>query len=200
MSTEQEDFWLSNFGDAYMDRSPGHLSANIAFFTKALRHAHNIEDVIEFGAGVGSNLGAIGSIIPSTFLYSVELNRKASERQPKFIHKMVGSMFDVEVDTYDLVLTKGLLIHIHPDHLKRAYHILYHASDRYILLCEYYSPKPVMIPYRGHNDKLWKRDFAGEMLDKYPDLKLIDYGFSYHRDPKWPQDDITYFLLSKEGK
>lgn len=197
MSTDQEQFWLSHFGSEYMERSPGHLSANLAFFSRTLRHTSGIEDVIEFGAGVGSNLGAIGALIPSAFIHSVELNRKASDRQPKFIHRMVGSMFDVEVDSYDLVLTKGLLIHIHPDNLNRAYHILYHASNRYIMLCEYYSPKPVMIPYRGHDDKLWKRDFAGEMLDKYKDLRLIDYGFAYHRDPVWPQDDINWFLMEK---
>jgi spore coat polysaccharide biosynthesis protein SpsF len=33
-------------------------------------------------------------------------------------------------------------------------------------------------------------------MDRYPDLKLIDYGFHYHRD-RYPQDDITYFLLKK---
>jgi hypothetical protein len=28
-------------------------------------------------------------------------------------------------------------------------------------------------------------------------LKLIDYGFCYHRDPQEPLDDITWFLLEK---
>jgi spore coat polysaccharide biosynthesis protein SpsF len=26
---------------------------------------------------------------------------------------------------------------------------------------------------------------------------LVDYGFAYHRDPNFPQDDITWFLLEK---
>jgi spore coat polysaccharide biosynthesis protein SpsF len=43
---------------------------------------------------------------------------------------------------------------------------------------------------------LFKRDFAGEMLDKYADLKLCDYGFVYHRE-KFSQDDISWFLLEK---
>ena len=29
------------------------------------------------------------------------------------------------------------------------------------------------------------------------DLRLVDYGFSYHRDRAFPQDDITWFLLEK---
>ena len=28
-------------------------------------------------------------------------------------------------------------------------------------------------------------------------LKLIDYGFVYHKDPLYPLDDITWFLLEK---
>jgi spore coat polysaccharide biosynthesis protein SpsF len=55
----------------------------------------------------------------------------------------------------------------------------------------------VEIPYRGHSGKLFKRDFAGEILDAYSDLNLIDYGFAYHRDNYFKQDDITWFLLEK---
>ena len=39
--------------------------------------------------------------------------------------------------------------------------------------------------------------FCGEMLDKYNDLKLVDYGFGYKNDPVFQQDDMTWFLLQK---
>ena len=55
-----------------------------------------------------------------------------------------------------------------------------------------------MIKYRGNNDKLYKRDFAGEILEYFSNVELIDYGFSYHRDTSFPQDDITWFLLEKK--
>ena len=97
----------------------------------------------------------------------------------------------------DLALIKGVLIHINPEMLNTVYDKLYKASKRLILICEYYNPSPVAIPYRGHSDRLFKRDFAGEMLDKYSALRLIDYGFSYHRDPAFPQDDINWFLMEK---
>ena len=64
-------------------------------------------------------------------------------------------------------------------------------------VCEYYNPSPTSISYRGHTDRLYKRDFAGEMLDIYSDLRLVDYGFSYHRDSAFPQDDISWFLMEK---
>jgi len=44
---------------------------------------------------------------------------------------------------------------------------------------------------------LFKRDFAGEMLDRFKDLELLDYGFVYHRDNNFPQDDLNWFLLRK---
>ena len=35
------------------------------------------------------------------------------------------------------------------------------------------------------------------MLDRYSDLKLVDYGFVYRRDPNFRQDDATWFLMEK---
>ena len=101
--------------------------------------------------------------------------------------------------TWDLVLIKGVLIHINPDELSQVYDKLVAVSNRYLLVAEYYNPAPVAIPYRGHTDRLFKRDFAGEIMDRYPQMKLLDYGFAYRRDPDFPQDDITWFLMEKCG-
>ena len=38
------------------------------------------------------------------------------------------------------------------------------------------------------------------MLDQYHNLHLVDYGFVYHRDHNFPQDDLTWFLLEKISK
>ena len=55
--------------------------------------------------------------------------------------------------------------------------------------------------YRGHKVKLFKREFAGELLEKYKGLHLLDYGFTYHRDNKYHVfDDMTWFLLEKDGE
>ena len=32
-------------------------------------------------------------------------------------------------------------------------------------------------------------------MDEFQELKLIDYGFVYHRDDQFPLDDINWFLL-----
>jgi spore coat polysaccharide biosynthesis protein SpsF len=82
--------------------------------------------------------------------------------------------------------------------LPAVYDKLVAATGRYLLVAEYYNPSPVAIPYRGHTDRLFKRDFAGEILDRHPNLRLVDYGFAYRRDPDFQQDDITWFLLEKQ--
>jgi spore coat polysaccharide biosynthesis protein SpsF len=44
---------------------------------------------------------------------------------------------------------------------------------------------------------LFKRDFASEIMERHPQMQLVDYGFVYRRDPNFPQDDITWFLMKK---
>ena len=99
---------------------------------------------------------------------------------------------------FDIALIKTVLIHINPEKLPTVYEKLYQSSNKYILIAEYYNPSPVTVNYRGHNDRLFKRDFAGELLEMYDDLELIDYGFVYKRDNVFPQDDVTWFLLEKK--
>lgn len=71
------------------------------------------------------------------------------------------------------------------------------TSKKYICIDEYCNPIPVTVNYRGNNDRLFKRDFAGELIDKFNDLKLVDYGFTYHRDNNFDYDNINWFLLEK---
>ena len=95
---------------------------------------------------------------------------------------------------YDLVLCKGVLIHINPKQLKKIYEKIFNLTNKYILIAEYFSPKPEMIRYRGFKNKLFKRDFTFEILQNHKQLKLINYGFVYHKD-KYPIDNINWFLL-----
>lgn len=201
--TEQEEFWAGNFGTEYITRNEGKelLASNLNFFTKALSSASSINSVLEFGANIGMNLRALKLLYPNQNQQAIEINQSAADILKEIIgEKNVynGSIFDFKsVEKVDLSLIKGVLIHIAPEMLPNVYNSLYNASKKYILVCEYYNPTPVSINYRGHSDRLFKRDFCGEMLELYSDLKLIDYGFAYKRDTKFPQDDITWFLMEK---
>ena len=37
-----------------------------------------------------------------------------------------------------------------------------------VLMAEYYNPVPVSVSYRGNEERLFKRDFAGELADVQP--------------------------------
>lgn len=201
--TKQEDFWFGDFGLDYINRNNSNtlLASNLNFFSKVLASSNKITSCIELGANIGMNLRALNLLLPGLQSYGIEINKTAAEHLEKLIgsnNVFTGSIFDYEVTkTVDLSFTKGVLIHIDPSSLASVYQKLYQASHRYILICEYYNPNPVTIPYRGHNDYLFKRDFCGEMLALFPDLHLIDYGFVYKQDPNFPQDDITWFLMEK---
>lgn len=203
--TEQEVFWAGDFGAEYIGRNKGSelLASNLAFFSRALASASGLSSCIEFGANIGMNLKALQLLYPQQEQHAIEINPEAAVElgnviPPANIHR--ASILDFAPRrTWDLALIKGVLIHINPDWLPQVYDALHRAAGRYLLVCEYYNPSPVAINYRGHSDRLFKRDFCGEMLDRHADLKLIDYGFAYHRDPNFPQDDITWFLMEKRG-
>ena len=201
--TEQESFWAGKFGTNYIDRNSGEdlLASNLNFFSKALKQTKKITSCIELGANIGMNLKALKLLYPGLNIDAVEINKQACLELEKVVGKtntFNKSIFDFNSKLkYDFVLIKGVLIHINPDRLSNVYKKLYQLSNRYILIAEYYNPSPVTISYRGHNDRLFKRDFAGEFLNKFPNLNLVDYGFIYHRDQNFPQDDITWFLIEK---
>lgn len=203
--TPQEEFWAGAFGSEYIGRNASDqlLASNLIFFTKALNQAGKISSCLELGANIGMNLKALQLLYPGIDLKGAEINPEAAGLLGEIIGEenvYLGSIFDYSVTSQvDLSLVKGVLIHINPDMLDVVYEKLYQASKRHILVCEYYNPSPVTISYRGHADRLYKRDFAGEMLDKFSDLRLVDYGFSYSRDPVFPQDDITWFLMEKRS-
>lgn len=202
-ATEQERFWAGEFGDAYVERNRGAglLAAKTALLAKILSSAGTVSSVLELGANVGLNLEALHRLLPAAAFTAVEINHKAAAELKRFdwLKTYEKSVFEFQPEApADLVLTSGLLIHIDPQRLADVYRIIYAASRRYICLIEYYNPTPVEVPYRGEREKLFKRDFAGEMLDAYPDLRLCAYGFQYHRDYNFPMDDATWFLMEKK--
>lgn len=201
LATEQEKFWAGDFGDEYTRRNRGEavVAANTVFFARILSRLPRLASVVELGANIGMNLVALRRLLPEARLAAVEINESAARelRRIEGVEVTVGSLFDfAPASPADLAFIKGVLIHIAPERLPDAYAALYRSSARFVCLAEYYNPSPVEVPYRGHAGKLFKRDFAGEMLDRYPDLHLVDYGFVWRRDV-FAQDDLTWFLLEK---
>jgi pseudaminic acid biosynthesis-associated methylase len=201
--TEQETFWAGEFGTQYIERNKGDtlLASNLDFFAKTLRGARGIKSCIEFGANIGMNLKALNLLYPGIDAHAIEINVDAAKLlglviPSSNIHN--SSILDFSsARQWDLTLIKGVLIHINPEVLPQVYDKLMASTRRYLMVAEYYNPAPVAIPYRGHSDRLFKRDFAGEIMERHNQLQLVDYGFAYRRDPNFPQDDINWFLMEK---
>lgn len=201
--TDQEKFWAGEFGDAYSTRNYDEklLASKINLFTRILARTHGVSSVLELGCNVGLNLVALRRLLPAAKLSAVEINEgaaaKARELNPgtDITH---GSILDHKpAQKFDLVFTCGVLIHINPAELPAIYDLMFANSGRYVVVAEYYNPSPTEVTYRGHTARLFKRDFAGELMERHPSLRLLDYGFVYRRDPVFPYDDTTWFVMEK---
>ena len=203
--TEQEKFWCGNFGNIYINRNKNKkvIKNNFFFFKKIFSSRFKIKSLIEFGPNIGLNIIAFKKIFKMNFITAVEINKKACSelKDIKKLNITNDSIINfLPKKKYDLVLVKGLLIHLNPNKLQKVYKTIYKSCkpSGYILIAEYYSPKPTMVIYRGESNKLFKRDFAGEFVSLFKKTKILKYGFSYHRD-KYPQDDLNWFLIKKYG-
>lgn len=206
--TEQELFWAGSFGDDYISRNTLAAFAGRAqsLWARILsRMTIPPRSILELGCNIGINLAALAQLLPEAALCGIEINESAAKEARRNLRAFSRadirqqSLFDSSETGYDFVFTRGVLIHLAPDMLPLAYEKIHTAASRYICLCEYYNPTPMSISYRGHENKLFKRDFAGEFMDAFSDVRLVDYGFIWHRDPIFPADDLTWFLMEKNS-
>ena len=203
-TTPQEEFWAGNFGHGYRERNRGPrlLAANLALFAQVFSGKRRPESVLELGANIGMNLRALSLLFPELQMSAVEINAEAAEELSATVKR--GQIFRESILTWepglrqwDLVLVKGVLIHLNPDFLPSVYEKMASASARHVLICEYFNPEPVEVPYRGHSGLLFKRNWCSEFLAASPEFQLVDYGFAYRHDPAFPGDDFNWFLLER---
>lgn len=204
--TLHEAFWKGEFGNEYTDRNrcgDKMIACRTANLAKCLSRADYITSSLEIGSNIGYNEIALHRLYPDIQMDVVEINKKAAKECSKIPNVKVHnrSVYDFNgTEKYDLTMVNGVLIYIDEDKLNLVYEKLYEYSKKYILIIEYYNPTPVNVNYRGYDGQLCKRDFTGEILEKYLDLDLLDYGFIYHKDKAFPMDDFNWFLLQKRQR
>ena len=203
-SNEQESFWSGNFGDEYTNRNDGLdlIESNQLLFSEVFKNLPFPKSVIEFGANRGLNLAALKGLDSDIQTTGVEINPNAAQllRDSAFadtVHEMSATELKTETK-FDLVLSKGFLIHINPTELSTIYAQISSLSIDLVLFAEYFSPEPVSVDYRGHQNKLFKRDFAGEFMDAHKEFEVIRTGFAYKRGPI-PKDNLTWFLMKRSS-
>jgi len=180
MGKEQLKEWKSNFGVEYTTRNRISPRSRINAFKSMIKDL-NVRKILEIGCNVGHNLVALSELGEFQLVglepskYAVLQGRLSSN----VISILEGDVFDIPFrDGYfDLVFTSGVLIHVSLADLPKAIDEIYRVSSKYILVIEYFAENETLIPYRGHNNLLWKRDFKKHFMERYPNLKLLRSGF-----------------------
>lgn len=199
-NTEQEIFWMGNFTTNYLKRNKNYNRAQTVG-KDLLENKVKIKSALELGANIGLNLDGLKSIYCDLDTFGVEINKKAFSILKKKHKSINKSILDFDTKKkYDLVFICGVLIHQNPNDLKNIYKKLFKFSNKYIYLNEYFNPVPIKLDYHGHQNKLFKRDFAKELWDMYPKLELVNYGFHWKEDPyqKGNYDNANWFLFRKK--
>ena len=204
---KQLNAWSNEFGRDYVSRNQATTNAieqRKNAFKSIFDHITDTEapaSILEAGSNIGINIHALAEITNAT-LHAVEPNREAldtliSSNVIPAKRAVQGSLQFLPFDnsSIELVFTSGVLIHIPDEALDQAISEILRVSSRYILTLEYFSPEPMSIPYRGHNDFLFKRDYGELFLDASPDLEYVADGFFWKRVTGL--DNLNWWLFRK---
>jgi pseudaminic acid biosynthesis-associated methylase len=202
VETSQLQRWKGDFGNDYIGRnvvSRKAVDQRLKTWGTMFDHMSGVDKLLEVGSNIGLNLHAITQLTKAE-IHAVEPNDTA--RQTLVDSQIIpnnqihsGNAFELpfEDNSFDLVYTSGVLIHIAPEDLEKAYKEIHRVSRKYVLSIELFSQKPEVIHYRGHDDLLFKRDFGGLWLDTFSDMKPIAEGFFWKRTTGL--DDCTWWLF-----
>ena len=189
--TTQLETWTATFGQVYTDRNTMTAEEMDAFFGqqfgvrkstiyRELVGSHRLPAgrALEVGCNIGLQLELLYRANPGLELHGLEPQdyalARARARLPRVtFHQGTAFALPFADESFDLVFTHGVLIHIHPDDLPRAIREIYRVSRRFILCHEYYARETTEVRYRGHNGLLWKTDFAAQYRRQFPSLREV---------------------------
>jgi pseudaminic acid biosynthesis-associated methylase len=199
--TWQLDMWKGNFGKEYTERNL--LSAAEAdreyekgfgikktdlysyFLPPQLLSAGR---VLEVGCNIGNSLRNLQRVKPGLSFYGVEPMAYAVAIARKLNPDMVflhGTAFALPFQrgNFDLVMTNGVLIHIHPSDLPVALAEIYRCTCRYIFFHEYFAESKQEVIYGGHSGLLWKMNYQESFQKQFPDLECMRVHYLHYPDP-----------------
>mgnify|MGYP001248944247 CR=1 FL=1 len=199
----QEIAWSKKIGTDYTIRSIKFENRYPTIGKTLVSNKIKVNSILELGCNVGFNLKVLKKIYPRANIVGVEINKAAYEIAKKNYNCLNESLIYFKSSKkFDLVITSGVLIHQSPKLLKKIYKNIYNLSKKYIYIDEYFNPTPVKILYRNKKNLLFKRDFAKDIWNMYPNLKLVNYGFYWNEDPKLKSkpnivDNSNWFIFKK---
>jgi len=208
--TVQAQVWAGEFGRAYTNRNTLDVedlnalwSANYGITRREINQVF-LQDIpknasfLEVGCNVGNQLLQLQELGYRN-LSAVEIQSYAVEIAKSRVSKVAirqGSALALPYgnDSFDVVFTSGVLIHVAPEDLPRAMEEIHRCAKTYIWGAEYYAPDVTQVNYRGHEKLLWKMDYARRYLEGFKDLELVrERHLTYLENPNID----SVFLLRK---
>jgi pseudaminic acid biosynthesis-associated methylase len=188
VKTSQMSIWAEQFGRDYTDRNSLALQELDALYKKNYgvtrrqlnkRFLNDIPfaaSILEVGCNIGNQLSMLSQLGYSR-LSGIELQHYAllrAQQRLRNVHLIAASALEIPFadNSFDVVFTSGVLIHIAPPDLPQAMAEIYRCTRKYIWGLEYYASETSEVQYRGHNSLLWKADYARLYLERFMDLGL----------------------------
>lgn len=204
-NSEQEKFWATTYAENYIRKNQefDHNLGAEAWGKMLANVDGDINTFLECGCNIGRNIEQINRILPNAQPSIIEISKPAFAfvcSRYSLIHAFNGAILEssFDNDSFDLVFTMGVLIHINPEQLIDHLEKMFRYSSKYILMGEYFNRTPISIEYQGEKDKLFKRDFGKLFIENF-DVKLLDYGFLWgHIYDAAGFDDVTWWLFEKK--
>ena len=208
--TAQTQVWGGEFGRAYTDRNMLDVeelnalwSGNYGVTRREINEIF-LQDIpkdtsfLEVGCNVGNQLLQLQQL-GYTNLSAVEIQSYAVEIAKSRVGNVAvrqGSALALpyDDDSFDVVFTSGVLIHIAPEDLPQAMEEIHRCAKTYIWGVEYYAPNVTQVNYRGHEGLLWKMDYARQYLERFKDMDLVREQYLPYLEN---QNVDTAFLLRK---
>ena len=200
---QQEQFWAKTYASDYIKKNNSFdLKKGIEAWNKMSLQIPNIKNILECGCNIGKNLNCLNRVYPQAKKSIIEISKPAYDHVLKTYNvknayngSIISSNFSL--NSFDLVFTMGVLIHISPKNLIANMKKIFDYSNKYILIGEYFNRQPTTIIYQGLSNKLFKCDFGKIFINNF-NVKLIDYGFLWgHLYDNAGFDDITWWLFEK---
>lgn len=209
MSADKADpksAWAGEFGAEYTARNVASDEALRARTLMWERIGQAFKDdpprsILEVGCNLGLNLRVLKRVVDAE-LSAIEPNAVARETllnenvlPSERLYAGFGDAIPVPDGGVEMAFTSGVLIHVPPERLAATMGEIHRVASKYVMCAEYFSPRPEALSYRGHEGLLFKNDFGGAYMDRFADLRLVDYGFFWKRATGL--DDLTWWLFRK---
>ncbi len=176
---QQLQAWSGEFGADYTKRNRVHWQDRVPFWQYVMQLTV-ADSVLEVGCNAGWNLQAIRSLDKTgRRMVGVDINQQALiEAQQALLDvracpaQELATVF--EPQSFDLVFTAGVLIHVAPADLIGVMKGIVRTARHHVLCVEYESNIEEEVNYHGHDGLLWKRPFGA--LYEAMGLTIIDQG------------------------